>query len=133
MSFAIINGREVEILDEPSFFEPKPVSPKRKNNILFAQANGTIHLNIEELEQPEYNIPSILGKRKLEDAFGSGNLDEERYGQTVEDDFFKVNVGHGIVCKPIIQNQEKRETINFDPEEILNWCYEYLASKNLNK
>jgi len=44
-------------------------------------------------------IPSQLGKRKLEDAFGEGNHDEERYGQQITEDFFKNNYGHSVVNK----------------------------------
>lgn len=54
MSFAIINGRKVELLEPekeevyPDFFESKPVSPSRKSNILFADNNGNIHITFKE-------------------------------------------------------------------------------------
>jgi len=132
MSFTIINGRKVETLDlylnsdsdYPDFFEPKPVSPKK--NILFADNKGNIRFDIEELstEPPIENIDSVLGKRKFMDAFGEGYDDLDRYGQPISDDFFKTNMGHSVF-------QKREEPI--DTEEILDWCYKYLASKNLLK
>jgi hypothetical protein len=132
MSFIIINGRELEVLDShPDFFEPKPVSPKNKKNILFAQANGTIHLLEEEV------LPSVLGKRKFVDTFGDNYSDKERYGQTIGTDFFTTNIGHGVYQKVedsswelYLKEQGKREKTSFEPEEILNWCYKYLEKKN---
>jgi len=98
MSYNIINGKVIETLDEPPFSEPKPVTPKKKSSILFAEANGTIHLTIEEIDQNyKSNLYTILGKRKLSEAFIEGNLDEERYGQLIKDDFFKTNIGHGVI------------------------------------
>jgi hypothetical protein len=38
----------------------------------------------------------ILGKRKYEDAFEQSNYDDERFGQNIEPDFFRSNIGHGI-------------------------------------
>lgn len=53
----------------PEFFEPQPI---HKNN-------------------------SILGKRKLVDAFGEEIYnDKERYGQDIPVNFFKTNIGHGV-------------------------------------
>ena len=127
MSFVIINGRELEVLDTnyPDFFEPKPVSPKNKKNILFAQANGTIYFPEEEI------LPSVLGKRKFVDTFGDNYGDEQRYGQLIGTDFFKNNVGHGVYQKvEDVENMDKREKASFDPDEILNWCYKYLEKKN---
>jgi hypothetical protein len=43
------------------------------------------------------NVVSLLGKRKLVDAFGEEIYNEkERYGQDIPVDFFKSNSGHGI-------------------------------------
>ena len=84
MSFTIINGKQVETLDFPDFFEPKPKSYKK--NILFADNAGNIHFEIEEL-----NIESILGKRKFCEE------DDERYGQHIGVDFFKTNIGHNVI------------------------------------
>jgi len=43
---------------------------------------------------------SILGKRKLVDAFGPSIYNEEmRYGQSIPPDFFKTNVGHNCYYK----------------------------------
>jgi hypothetical protein len=38
-------------------------------------------------------------KRKLDDAFGMGPHDVERYGQPIANDFFIIHVGHGIYDK----------------------------------
>jgi hypothetical protein len=133
MSFRIINGRQIEVLDEPDFFEPKPVSPKR-NNILFADNSGNIHIKIEE--KTNNDIPSILGKRKLQDAFGVGTHDKERYGQEIQPDFFVNNVGHGVYPNPKGSQDRMTQgtafaipTTNYDEDEIIDWCYKYLASK----
>jgi hypothetical protein len=161
MSFRVINGREIELLDEPDFFgeasnsskgssgpdftavaldpwfEPKPVSPKR-NNVLFADNSGNIHIKIEERENIKRkpvikrkiikgNLSSILGKRKIQDAFGSGMHDEERYGREIPPDFFKTNIGHGVY-----PNQMHSSSKNIPPAqeaEIIDWCYKYLQSK----
>jgi len=119
MSFRIINGRQIEVLDEPDFFEPKPVSPKR-NNILFADNSGNIHKHV---------IPSILGKRKIADAFGPGMHDKERYGQEIEPEFFKNNIGHGVYINPILSSSKNISSTQ--ETEIIDWCYKYLASKKM--
>ena len=83
----------------PDFFEPTPVSPKK---VLFADNTGNIRLSIQDIYKPiikrrfGYNkdiyLPSILGKRKLVDAFGLEIYnDKERYGQEIPPDFFKTN------------------------------------------
>ena len=162
MSFNIVNGRQIEILDDyPGFFEPKPVSPKRKSTQpLFVDLSGNIHIQIHEhIRKPiikrrfgyplqNYKMQSILGKRKLEDAFGSGVNDSERYGQEISNDFFEKNVGHGV--RPDFSVNQKPPFINvpintatntpvnspanvpaYDEAEILEWCAKYLASKRL--
>lgn len=127
MSFTIIDGRQVENLEEPDFFEPKPVSPKYKKNTLFADNAGNIRFEIQEdsrkrpvIRRRRENVNfdeevNVLGKRKFTEAFGFKYGDEERYGQQIGSDFFATNIGHGV-------RQE---------EDILDWCYKYLASKNI--
>jgi len=52
----------------PEFFEPEP----KKNNV-------------------------ILGKRKLDEAFGQQIYnDADRYGQEIISGFFKTNIGHSV-------------------------------------
>jgi hypothetical protein len=137
MSFRVINGRQIEVLDEPDFFEPKPVSPKR-NNVLFADNSGNIHIKIEEREPIKKrpvikrkiiteNLSSILGKRKIQDAFGPGIHDKERYGREIPPDFFKTNIGHGVYSNP--KQSESTPTTKYNEDEIIDWCYKYLASK----
>jgi hypothetical protein len=109
MSFVIINGREVEVLEPekeelyPEFFEPKPVSPKK----FYADNSGNIHINFQEKTYkkpvikrrpgPIIEPVSILGKRKLVQAFGEEIYnDRDRYGQDIPADFFDTNVGHGV-------------------------------------
>lgn len=116
MSFTIINGREVELLEPekeelyPDFFEPKPVSPSRKSNILFADNSGNIRMTFQEKNikkpvikrrpGPIVEQVSILGKRKLVDAFGEEIYnDQDRYGQEIPPDFFDTNIGHGVFNK----------------------------------
>ena len=137
MSFV---GRVVELLEPqkeefyPDFFEPRPVSPKhkghegtgvsRKSNILFSDNNGNIHMTFQEKTHNKTIIKrrlgtiveqvSILGKRKLAEAFGEEVYnDKERYGQDIHTDFFKTNIGHGV----------------YTEIEIIDWCYKYLATK----
>lgn len=91
----------------PDFFEPRPLSPIRKPNILFADNNGNIHMTFQEKTNKKYIFKrhsgpivqqvSILGKRKLDEAFGEEIYKEkERYGQDIPVDFFQTNIGHGV-------------------------------------
>jgi hypothetical protein len=56
--------------------------------------------------RPGYYFPpiSILGKRKLEKAFGPGMNDTERYGQEITPDFFKTNYGHNVLLPSVQDN-----------------------------
>jgi hypothetical protein len=56
-----------------SFMTPKPQSPKHNKF-----------------------VPSVLSKRKFEDAFGVDNFDDERYGQHISSDFFVNSQGHNV-------------------------------------
>ena len=92
-----------------------------------------------------YSDPSVLGKRKFQDAFI--DEDDERYGQHIGEKFFKNNVGHNVrptspnpnnwednSWNEYIQKEGRRERDSeskYDPEEILEWCYRYLANKNI--
>ena len=62
-------------------------------------------------------LNGILGKRTLENAFGEGCHDEERYGQAIDNCFFKNNIGHGVFVN----------LVNFTPSvkhyEVINWRY----------
>ena len=85
--------------------------------------------------KPDINIsdenPSDLGKRNLEDSFGSEIYnDKERYGQDIPADFFKTNIGHGLYPEKTDTNININNQI-LDEAEILDWCYKYLASKNI--
>jgi hypothetical protein len=110
MSFKVINGKEVELLDELVIPNKRKVLPKLRqnlsnsnsnNNILFADNSGNIHIKIEEIEDVESDKKNIYVrtrqiKRKILDAFGPGMHDEDRYGQEISSDFFKTNIGHGV-------------------------------------
>ena len=81
-------------------------------------------------------MPSILGKRKLQEAFGFGTHDKERYEQESEPDFFVNNVGHGVYSNPKGSQDRMTQgtafsipTTKYDEDEIIDWCYKYLASK----
>jgi len=138
MSFT---GKEVELLEPEKeefytdFFQPNPVSPKRKSNILFSDNIGNIHITNKTLKKPislrrkqlAFRLGTIdkdvtiLGNRKLLEAFGEEIYnDKERYGQNIPSDFFKTNIGHGV-------------SIDENENEIIDWCYKYLASKKNNK
>ena len=167
MSFRIINGRQIELLDETDFFtprfdpwfRPKPVITKC-NNILFADNSGNIHIqrSFEKKTKPVIKrkfittgLTSVLGKRKIADAFGPGIHDKERYGQEIDTDFFKTNIGHGVYQNPKGSQDHRTQgtafaaytpsrqasqihssSKNISPNqeaEIIDWCYKYLASK----
>jgi len=71
-------------------------------------------------------LPSDLGKRKMVSSFGPEIYnDKERYGQDIPDDFFKTNIGHNVYEDKFHLNE------NLNEAEILDWCYKYLASKNI--
>jgi hypothetical protein len=89
----------------PPFMSPNPQSPKRNKNTF---------------------IPSILSKRKFEDAFDMETFDDERYGQHITNDFFVKSHGHNVHYTPIYKN-----VVNsiHDVNELLEWSEKYLASK----
>jgi hypothetical protein len=159
MSFQVINGKEVEVLEHSDFIDKdsyRNFGPEI-NNILFADNAGNIHIKIEEITKCriksifDNKLHSILGKRKIEDAFGFGMHDTERYGQEVQHDFFKNNIGHGVYQNPKVSqdcrtqgtafaaynpsrqaSQIHSSSKNISPtqeSEIIDWCYKYLASK----
>ena len=87
-------------------------------------SNPSICVNCNKIiikKRPNINISeevsSDLGKRKMD----MDTLNKERYGQDIPDDFFKNNIGHNVY-------EEKQ---NLNEAEILDWCYKYLASKNI--
>ncbi len=152
MTFRAINGRQIEVLDEPDFFvgsslynsldpcfEQKPVRIllAKRNNILFADNSGNIYIQrslekktksfLTTKREDTHRVPSILGKRKIEDAFGLGMHDKERYGQEVQPDFFKNNIGHCVYQNPI--HSLSKNISPTQEAEIIDWCYKYLASK----
>lgn len=56
-----------------------------------------IYIKKRLVDDGSINLSSILGKRKLVDAFGEEIYNEkERYGQDIPADFFTLNSGHGI-------------------------------------
>lgn len=94
-----VNDEKRETFRAP-FMTPTPQSPKRNKNIF---------------------IPSVLSKRKFEDAFDIETFDDERYGQHITNDFFVKSHGHDVYYSPIYKNH--------DLDELLGWCEKYLASK----
>ncbi len=66
--------------------------------------------NVEEI-----NIKP-KGKRKYNDAFNADTFDDARFGQHVDNEFFKTNVSDS---KPLVGE-----------DEILKWCEYYLANRN---
>jgi hypothetical protein len=77
----------------PEFFEPKPISPKRK-----LSEKKTLVIRKRASTEIIIDIISMLGKRKLSNAFGLEIYnDKERYGQEIPADFFVTNFGHGVI------------------------------------
>jgi hypothetical protein len=88
---------------------------------------------IEELD--EIKPVSILGKRKFNDALDSNTFDDSRYGQHIDTDFFNKNIGHCVSQKlsseKVIERKDNIKIYSYEEEqEILQWCQNYLASKN---
>jgi hypothetical protein len=54
-----------------------------------------------ELEKEALNVNTSVNKKKRSyiDAFGEREYDKERYGQEIDEDFFEINVGHGVYTK----------------------------------
>ena len=117
-------------IERPDFFTPAPVSPKKF--VFGPNFPGPFKMRRET----NWRCVSILGKRKHNDAF-EDESDDERYGQHIGQDFFAINVGHGVLPKDdswdeYIRQEGRRERDSeskYDPEEVLNWCYQYLAEK----
>jgi len=57
------------------------------------------------------------GKRKYNDAFHDNTFDDARFGQRIDNEFFKTNVSDS---KPLVCE-----------DEILKWCEYYLANRGL--
>jgi hypothetical protein len=79
---------------------------------------------VEELD--DFKPVSILGKRKFNNAFHEQTFDDARYGQHISSDFFEANVGHSVI--------ERKDDVkifsNKEEQDILQWCQNYLTSKN---
>jgi hypothetical protein len=99
-------------MSRPEFFEPKPVSENIR--IKFEDCEP-IRRKYVLRRRPDYELPigSVLGKRKMEDAFGLGMNDEERYGQKIPSDFFNTNIGHNVFIKNDHVNSDINKKINY--------------------
>lgn len=137
-SFTVINGRQIELLDETDLFDDQTISSKH-NNVLFADNSGNIRIQRSfEEQEPIKKKPVIKRKyiikcksltsnlpmkRKIAEAYGTGGMhDEERYGREISPHFFKTNIGHGVYPNQI-------HIPEYNEVEIINWCYKYIASK----
>jgi hypothetical protein len=88
---------------------------------------------VEELD--EVKPVSILGKRNFNDAFEYKTFDDSRYGQHISSDFFQTNVGHSVIEEQSHEQEIRRKDdvkifSNKEEQDILQWCQNYLASKN---
>jgi hypothetical protein len=114
-------------MSRPEFFEPEPVSEN-------------IRIKFEDLEpirrkpvlrrRPGYYFPivSVLGKRKLEVAFGRGMNDKERYGQEIPPDFFKINQGHNAFSSSI-SDSSNISFKNLYEDRIKFWREKYMSKR----
>jgi hypothetical protein len=134
----------VKDAQRPSFMTPKPVSPKKATFVFGSNFPPPPEL----VRQTNCDCGSILGKRKSNFRF-EDNFDDERYGQHIGADFFKSNVGHAVrppspnpdkwedpdrEWNEYIQKEGRRERDSeskYDPEEVMQWCFKYLAEKNI--
>jgi len=133
----------VKDAQRPSFMTPEPVSPKKATFVFGPNFPPPPKL----VRQTNCDCGSILGKRKHNFVFEDN--DDERYGQHIGDKFFKINVGHAVrpasptpdkwedpdrEWNEYIQKEGRRERDSeskYDPEEIMQWCFKYLAEKNI--
>ena len=88
---------------------------------------------VEELD--EFKPVSILGKRNFNDAFEYKTFDDSRYGQHIDTNFFEANIGHCVSQKVSSEKDiERKDDVkifsNKEEQDILQWCQNYLASKN---
>jgi hypothetical protein len=88
---------------------------------------------IEELD--DFKPVSILGKRNFNDAFEYKTFDDSRFGQHISSDFFNKNIGHSVSQKLSSEKDiERKENVKIysyqEEQDILQWCENYLASKN---
>ena len=88
---------------------------------------------VEQLD--EFQPVSILGKRKFIHAFDEKTFDDSRYGQHISSDFFYKNVGHSVIEEQSIEQEIRRKEYvkifsNKEEQDILQWCQNYLVSKN---
>jgi hypothetical protein len=54
---------------------------------------------LKRKHQYNENVISVLGKRKLDEVFGAGMNDDNRYGCEIPPDFFNSNIGHIVYTK----------------------------------
>lgn len=134
----------VKDAERPEFMTPEPVSPKKPIFGFTPNYEGPYKLRRET----NWRALSTLGKRKFNEAFDSED-DDERYGQHIGADFFTINVGHAVrpasptpdkwedpdrEWNEYVQKEGRRERDSeskYDPEEVINWCFKYLAEKNI--
>lgn len=88
---------------------------------------------IEELD--DFQPVSIPRKRKFNDAFYEQTFDDSRYGQHIDSDFFKTNIGHSVVEEQSLEQEIRRKEYvkivsNKEEQDILQWCQSYLETKN---
>jgi hypothetical protein len=70
-------------------------------------------LNMPKKDVEEVGIKSL--KRKYNDAFNANTFDDARFGQHIDDEFFKKNVSDSKT--------------SVEEKEILEWCKYYLANR----
>ena len=56
-------------------------------------------METEQVNTIPLNTNTNPKKRTYVDAFGPREYDKERYGQEIDDEFFKRNEGHGVFPK----------------------------------
>ena len=129
--------------ERPAFMTPEPVSPKKFKGFVFGSNKNAFPP--KPVLRRQSKVLSILGKRKFGDCFEDN--DDERYGQHIGTDFFTINVGHAVrpaspspdnwedqSWNEYVQKEGRRERDSeskYDPEEIMQWCFKYLAEKNI--
>jgi hypothetical protein len=127
----IINYNNITArMSRPDFLEPMPILEN-------------IHIKFEDLKpklerrkpvikkriELQEQFVSLLGKRNLEQAFGSGMKDKERYGQEIPPDFFKFNRGHNVFQSPISLRDSHVNHKNLYETKINYWREKYQTKR----
>jgi len=73
--------------------------------------------------------PSALGKRKYSQSFSPVAFDDQRYGQHINNEYFKHNIGHAV-CQPELEPRKPPSKCQETVDELIS---DYRAVFNRNQ